>query len=61
MLSAILDLQDLDAISTQVALFSLGLTFMLAAIKGTTEPGRHGHEPLGERVVPARAHTPSAA
>jgi len=52
-LSAILDLQDLDAISTQVALFSLGLTFMLAAVKGTTGPGNYRHEPLGERVVPA--------
>ncbi len=48
MLSVVLNLLDYKEIDTQVALFSLGLAAMLAAIKGTVGPNRYGPDPLAK-------------
>jgi uncharacterized membrane protein YhaH (DUF805 family) len=47
-LSVVLNLLDYKEIDTQVALFSLGLAAMLAAIKGTVGPNRCGPDPLAK-------------
>jgi uncharacterized membrane protein YhaH (DUF805 family) len=47
-LSVVLNLLDYKEIDTQVALFSLGLATMLAAIKGTVGPNRYGPDPLAK-------------
>jgi uncharacterized membrane protein YhaH (DUF805 family) len=47
-LSVVLTLLHYKEIDTQVTLFSLGLTVMLGAIKGTTGSNRYGPDPLGK-------------
>jgi uncharacterized membrane protein YhaH (DUF805 family) len=44
---AILHLLNKDELAQPIAGVDLGLTFMLAAIKGTTGPNRYGPDPLG--------------
>ena len=40
-----------DELAQPIAGIDLGLTFMLALIKGTTGPNRYGPDPLGERLI----------
>jgi uncharacterized membrane protein YhaH (DUF805 family) len=44
---AVLHLLNKDELAQPIAGVDLGLTFMLAAIKGTTGPNRYGPDPLG--------------
>jgi uncharacterized membrane protein YhaH (DUF805 family) len=45
--SSTVDLLDEKEISQSILYFDLGLTFMLAAIKGTDGPNKYGPNPLG--------------
>jgi uncharacterized membrane protein YhaH (DUF805 family) len=46
---AILHLLNKDELAQPIAGVDLGLTFMLALIKGTTGPNRYGPDPLGRK------------
>ena len=46
-----LHLLNKDELAQPIAGVDLGLTFMLALIKGTTGPNKYGPDPLGERLI----------
>jgi len=46
-----LHLLNKDELAQPLAAVDLGLTFMLALIKGTTGPNRYGPDPLEERLI----------
>ena len=46
-----LHLLNKDELAQPIAWVDLGLTFMLALIKGTTGPNKYGPDPLGERLI----------
>ena len=48
---AVLHLLNKDELAQPIAGVDLGLTFMLAVIKGTTGPNRYGPDPLGGHLI----------
>ena len=46
--TTVVDLLDKDELSTQLLIFSFGITLMLATIKGTSGPNRYGPDPLAK-------------
>jgi len=56
-LGAVLDLKGMDDASTNVLVFTMGITFMLAVVKGTTGPNKYGPDPLA-KLTPTK---PAAA
>jgi uncharacterized membrane protein YhaH (DUF805 family) len=48
--STVLDLLDKDELSTQLLIFTFGITLMLATIKGTGGPNSYGPDPLAKAL-----------